>query len=69
MKLIVAADDNQMAQGSLFWDDGESIGECSIQQINLIDDIFYHITFMFSIIVLWKLSTKLLILFKAKRFY
>nr|XP_007970400.2 sucrase-isomaltase, intestinal [Chlorocebus sabaeus] len=25
MKLIVAADDNQMAQGSLFWDDGESI--------------------------------------------
>lgn len=30
MKLIVAADDYQMAQGSLFWDDGESIGECSI---------------------------------------
>ncbi|XP_012498290.1 PREDICTED: sucrase-isomaltase, intestinal-like [Propithecus coquereli] len=26
MRLIVAADDNQMAQGSLFWDDGESIG-------------------------------------------
>ncbi|XP_007946915.1 sucrase-isomaltase, intestinal [Orycteropus afer afer] len=25
MELIVAADDNQMAQGSLFWDDGESI--------------------------------------------
>ncbi|KAF3827276.1 hypothetical protein GH733_002762, partial [Mirounga leonina] len=25
MKLIVAADTNQMAQGSLFWDDGESI--------------------------------------------
>ncbi|XP_037382547.1 sucrase-isomaltase, intestinal [Talpa occidentalis] len=25
MKLIVAADDMQMAQGSLFWDDGESI--------------------------------------------
>ncbi|KAK2496039.1 hypothetical protein MC885_013513, partial [Smutsia gigantea] len=25
MKLIVAADDYQMAQGSLFWDDGESI--------------------------------------------
>ncbi|KAL6037192.1 hypothetical protein STEG23_003002 [Scotinomys teguina] len=25
MKLIVAADDNQMAQGTLFWDDGESI--------------------------------------------
>ncbi|VFV47298.1 sucrase-intestinal [Lynx pardinus] len=25
MKLIVAADANQMAQGSLFWDDGESI--------------------------------------------
>ncbi|XP_017358744.1 sucrase-isomaltase, intestinal [Cebus imitator] len=25
MKLIVAADDNQMAQGFLFWDDGESI--------------------------------------------
>ncbi|XP_007446500.1 PREDICTED: sucrase-isomaltase, intestinal [Lipotes vexillifer] len=25
MKLIVAADDNQMAQGSLFWDDGETI--------------------------------------------
>ena len=30
MKLIVAADDNQMAQGNLFWDDGETIGECSI---------------------------------------
>ncbi|KAK2090613.1 hypothetical protein P7K49_031870 [Saguinus oedipus] len=27
MKLIVAADDNQMAQGFLFWDDGESIGK------------------------------------------
>ncbi|KAM4889329.1 sucrase-isomaltase, intestinal [Thomomys bottae] len=25
MKLIVAADDNQMAQGSLFWDDGDTI--------------------------------------------
>ncbi|XP_028723035.1 sucrase-isomaltase, intestinal [Peromyscus leucopus] len=25
MKLIVAADDSQMAQGTLFWDDGESI--------------------------------------------
>lgn len=25
MKLIVAVDDNQMAQGSLFWDDGETI--------------------------------------------
>lgn len=25
MKLIVAADDKQMAQGSLFWDDGETI--------------------------------------------
>lgn len=25
MKLIVAADDNQMAQGNLFWDDGETI--------------------------------------------
>ncbi|XP_062955067.1 sucrase-isomaltase, intestinal [Cynocephalus volans] len=25
MRLIVAADDNQTAQGSLFWDDGESI--------------------------------------------
>ncbi|XP_023562027.1 sucrase-isomaltase, intestinal [Octodon degus] len=25
MKLIVAADDDQMAQGSLFWDDGDSI--------------------------------------------
>ncbi|XP_064234957.1 sucrase-isomaltase, intestinal isoform X2 [Aotus nancymaae] len=25
MKLIVAADDNQMAQGFLFWDDGETI--------------------------------------------
>ncbi|KAM8771117.1 sucrase-isomaltase, intestinal isoform 2-T2 [Rhynchonycteris naso] len=25
MKLIVAADDNQMAKGSLFWDDGETI--------------------------------------------
>ncbi|KAM7133396.1 sucrase-isomaltase, intestinal [Molossus nigricans] len=25
MRLIVAADDNQMAQGSLFWDDGETI--------------------------------------------
>ncbi|KAI4589788.1 hypothetical protein MJG53_000837 [Ovis ammon polii x Ovis aries] len=25
MKLIVAADDDQMAQGSLFWDDGETI--------------------------------------------
>ncbi|KAK7820953.1 hypothetical protein U0070_026011, partial [Myodes glareolus] len=25
MKLIVAADDNQKAQGTLFWDDGESI--------------------------------------------
>ncbi|XP_053456512.1 sucrase-isomaltase, intestinal [Nycticebus coucang] len=25
MKLIVAADDNQMAQGTLFWDDGDSI--------------------------------------------
>ncbi|XP_051012796.1 sucrase-isomaltase, intestinal [Acomys russatus] len=25
MKLIVAADDNHMAQGTLFWDDGESI--------------------------------------------
>ncbi|KAB1283121.1 Sucrase-isomaltase; intestinal [Camelus dromedarius] len=25
MKLIVAADDNQMAQGTLFWDDGETI--------------------------------------------
>uniref|UniRef100_A0A8C2NL27 P-type domain-containing protein n=1 Tax=Capra hircus TaxID=9925 RepID=A0A8C2NL27_CAPHI len=25
MKLIVAADDNQMARGSLFWDDGETI--------------------------------------------
>ncbi|XP_036997134.2 sucrase-isomaltase, intestinal [Artibeus jamaicensis] len=25
MKLIVAADDNQVAQGSLFWDDGETI--------------------------------------------
>lgn len=32
MRLIVAADDNQTAQGTLFWDDGESIGECSIQQ-------------------------------------
>jgi len=30
MKLIVAADDNQMAQGSLFWDDGETIGKSSI---------------------------------------
>ncbi|XP_006891565.1 PREDICTED: sucrase-isomaltase, intestinal-like [Elephantulus edwardii] len=26
MELIVAADDNQMAQGSLFWDDGDTIG-------------------------------------------
>ncbi|KAM5332711.1 sucrase-isomaltase, intestinal [Glossophaga mutica] len=25
MKLLVAADDNQIAQGSLFWDDGETI--------------------------------------------
>ncbi|TKC46653.1 hypothetical protein EI555_004921 [Monodon monoceros] len=30
MKLIVAADDNQMAQGSLFWDDGETIVACLI---------------------------------------
>lgn len=30
MRLIVAADDNHMAQGSLFWDDGESIREWSI---------------------------------------
>lgn len=34
MKLIVAADDKQMAQGSLFWDDGETIGECSIDECN-----------------------------------
>ena len=27
MKLIVAADDNQTAKGTLFWDDGESIGK------------------------------------------
>lgn len=39
MKLIVAADDNQTAQGSLFWDDGETIGMCFIQQINVIDDV------------------------------
>jgi hypothetical protein len=31
MKLIVAADDNQTAKGTLFWDDGESIGNSSIQ--------------------------------------
>lgn len=30
MKLIVAPDDNQMAQGSLFWDDGDTIGKCFI---------------------------------------
>lgn len=30
MRLIVAADDNHMAQGSLFWDDGETISEWSI---------------------------------------
>lgn len=29
MRLIVAADDNHMAQGSLFWDDGETIGKHS----------------------------------------
>jgi len=27
MGLIVALDDNQRASGSLFWDDGESIGK------------------------------------------
>lgn len=30
MRLIVAADDNHTAQGSLFWDDGDTISECSI---------------------------------------
>ncbi|XP_036902604.1 sucrase-isomaltase, intestinal [Sturnira hondurensis] len=40
MKLIVAADDNQIAQGSLFWDDGETIdtyerGLYSLIQFNL----------------------------------
>ena len=34
MKLIVAADDNQRAQGTLFWDDGDSIGEFPIPQMN-----------------------------------
>lgn len=48
MKLIVAADANQMAQGSLFWDDGESIGECSISLKNVIADIHIcHISFMY----------------------
>lgn len=40
MKLIVAADDNQTAQGYLFWDDGESIdtyekGQYFLVQFNL----------------------------------
>uniref|UniRef100_A0A452QIN5 Sucrase-isomaltase n=1 Tax=Ursus americanus TaxID=9643 RepID=A0A452QIN5_URSAM len=35
MKLIVAADTNQMAQGSLFWDDGESIGEFTSFSLSL----------------------------------
>lgn len=40
MKLIVAADDMQMAQGTLFWDDGESIdtyenNKYSLVQFNL----------------------------------
>lgn len=44
MKLIVAADDNQMAQGTLFWDDGESIGECSVFQMNGADNM--HIPYI-----------------------
>lgn len=39
MKLIVAADDNQKAQGTLFWDDGESIGEFPIPQMNGADSM------------------------------
>uniref|UniRef100_A0A8C5KHT8 Sucrase-isomaltase, intestinal n=1 Tax=Jaculus jaculus TaxID=51337 RepID=A0A8C5KHT8_JACJA len=40
MMLIVAADDNQMAQGTLFWDDGETIdtyesGQYTLVQFNL----------------------------------
>lgn len=48
MKLIVAADDNQRAQGYLFWDDGESIGECSIKKMfyvcgtNLLFHFYYN---------------------------
>ncbi|XP_027628344.1 sucrase-isomaltase, intestinal [Tupaia chinensis] len=36
MKLIVAADDNQMAQGTLFWDDGDSIDTYERSQYILI---------------------------------
>ncbi|KAG8511483.1 Sucrase-isomaltase, intestinal, partial [Galemys pyrenaicus] len=36
MKLIVAADDMQMAQGSLFWDDGESIDTYEKDQYSLV---------------------------------
>uniref|UniRef100_A0A8C6HZB2 Sucrase-isomaltase, intestinal n=1 Tax=Mus spicilegus TaxID=10103 RepID=A0A8C6HZB2_MUSSI len=37
MKLIVAADDNQTAKGTLFWDDGESIDTYEKNQYTLIE--------------------------------
>lgn len=44
MKLIVAADDDQTAQGTLFWDDGDSIGESTnlIYKISHGLRIFYY---------------------------
>lgn len=46
MKLIVAADDNHRAQGTLFWDDGDSIGEFPIPQMNGPDGMHLpHIVF------------------------
>lgn len=33
MELIVALDDNGEAEGEMFWDDGQSIGEYALSRI------------------------------------
>lgn len=33
MGLIVALDDNGKAEGQIFWDDGESIGEYELSRV------------------------------------
>lgn len=55
MKLIVAADDNRKAQGTLFWDDGESIGEFPIPQTNGADSM--HLPYIvFAVLKSWAQS-------------
>ncbi|KAH0513128.1 Sucrase-isomaltase, intestinal [Microtus ochrogaster] len=44
MKLIVAADDNHRAQGTLFWDDGDSIDTYERDLYTLIDFSLNHTT-------------------------